>query len=303
MGMSGQDTHKQLLNGIRRTKSGKTPEIARHDGVLNISDVQDTREQLEEDMFRSIKSAVEHGFVRGYGSIGAWLDRQAAITERELCKKCEWPSLAAMPDREAYDRIAKLTAERDEWKAKAEQAERAMNRAAGKWAKAESRSAKRAEAVERLRQLPPMDTSGMRYVRAMLGSVVGMTAQDVVAELIELLEDDELTAERDMLQGANEFLADAFKGIQAERDQLKTKVDSLTAERDLWLKRYQQAHKYALEQTAEKTCRIVAHVTDGLMTGFPKRLFEFSCGHSVMPVGLVEEPNCCSICGAKVVRR
>lgn len=56
------------------------------------------------------------------------LDRQAAITERELCAKCEWPNLAAMPDLEQQERIAEqdrriveyaeqvdsLTAKRDE---------------------------------------------------------------------------------------------------------------------------------------------------------------------------------------------
>lgn len=47
-----------------------------------------------------------------------------------------------------------LERQRDEWKAKAEQAERAMNKAAGNWARADARSAKRAAAVERLRNIP-----------------------------------------------------------------------------------------------------------------------------------------------------
>lgn len=43
-----------------------------------------------------------------------WLDRQAAITRAEdegICDTCEWPSLAAQPDQEAYDRIAELQAD------------------------------------------------------------------------------------------------------------------------------------------------------------------------------------------------
>ena len=45
--------------------------------------------------------------------VWVWLNRQAAITERELCKQCEWPSLASQPDQEAYDRIADLQAQLD----------------------------------------------------------------------------------------------------------------------------------------------------------------------------------------------
>lgn len=49
----------------------------------------------------------------------------------------------------------------------------------------------RAEAVERLKQLAPMDTQADRYVRAMVGSIAGMTMQDVTAGLIDLLTDDD----------------------------------------------------------------------------------------------------------------
>lgn len=130
------------------------------------------------------------------------------------------------------------------------------------------------------------------------------TIADLQAKLDELTEqlkaadsvDDDRKERIAELQAKLKIDAIAFEELRRQRDEL-------TAERDLWLKRYQQAHKYALELIVEKICRIVAHVTDGLMTGFPKRLFEFSCGHSVMLVGLVEEPNYCSICGAKVVRR
>lgn len=76
----------------------------------------DTREQLEADVYRAADELdafyCGERFINTRKIIG-WLDRQAAITERELCAKCEWPSLAAQPDKEAYDRIAELTAERD----------------------------------------------------------------------------------------------------------------------------------------------------------------------------------------------
>lgn len=62
------------------------------------------------------------------------------------------------------------------------------------------------------------------------------------------------------------------------------------------------AERATVAQPQERTCRIVAHVTDGLMTGFPKRLFEFSCGHSVTLAGLTDEPAFCAICGAVVVK-
>ena len=54
-----------------------------------------------------------------------------------------------------------------------------------------TKSAKRAAAVERLKSLDPMDTSATRYIRAILGSVAGMTAQDVTRELIDLLTDEQ----------------------------------------------------------------------------------------------------------------
>ena len=62
---------------------------------------QDTREQLEADIERYLSQAGCHEMVCG------WLDRQAAITERETrairCFACNWA-----------DERAELTAERDE---------------------------------------------------------------------------------------------------------------------------------------------------------------------------------------------
>lgn len=82
----------------------------------------DSREKLEADASELVADYAASGSVCDalYQGILALLNRQAAITERELCAKCEWPSLAAQPDQEAYDRITelqvqvdRLTSERD----------------------------------------------------------------------------------------------------------------------------------------------------------------------------------------------
>ena len=74
--------------------------------------LSDSREKLEADVrVRSIRPSTYLDCT--YDDVMRWLDRQAAITERELCAQCDWPSVAAQPDTEAYDRIDELTAERD----------------------------------------------------------------------------------------------------------------------------------------------------------------------------------------------
>lgn len=103
--MSEQDTRELRNCGTAEDNASQVPE-------------SDTREKLEADIAawaskdKSIPLFARTVIIT-YDHLLDWLDRQAAITERELCKKCEWPSLAAMPDREAYDRIAELTAEVD----------------------------------------------------------------------------------------------------------------------------------------------------------------------------------------------
>ena len=86
----------------------------RADGVCanDVDATQDSREKLEAEVSN-------FGFImnlEGYqlDMIHGWLNRQAAITERELCKQCDWPSLAAQPDYESQGRIVALTDKVDE---------------------------------------------------------------------------------------------------------------------------------------------------------------------------------------------
>ena len=97
----------------------------------------DTREQLEKDVYRAADEMEE--FTHGEKCINTnkilrWLDRQAAITERECCEK--WPGRANVDKlerrlklaeeqrdresagcREYIHKLAELTAERDELQA------------------------------------------------------------------------------------------------------------------------------------------------------------------------------------------
>lgn len=122
------------------------------DGAGRVTDegelLHDTREKLEDDLekLRAEWKNYDGNFMRiysdvAYAQIVELLDRQAAITEAEcerICDTCDWPSLAAQPDQEAYDRIAELEAqladarkaldiawvERDVWKDAYEDSER-----------------------------------------------------------------------------------------------------------------------------------------------------------------------------------
>lgn len=87
-----------------------------------ILDATDARKKLEADVRATASAIYEKGRIDGdlrdtepvrigFEWITGLLDRQAAITERKLCKGCDWPYLAAQPDQEAYDRIAELEAE------------------------------------------------------------------------------------------------------------------------------------------------------------------------------------------------
>ena len=87
------------------------------------SELQDSREKLEADarvlQTRIWKAGADNDGI-SLSHIIELLDRQAAITERDLCRQCCWPSLAAQPDQEAYDRIAELQAKVDELTAELE---------------------------------------------------------------------------------------------------------------------------------------------------------------------------------------
>lgn len=97
-----------------------------HDGNVTVYTHMDTRELLEAD----VRSEYYGGIAHEAEEIIGWLDRQAAITERELCTKCDWPSIATSPDfgmmariSEQDRRIVELTEERDELLEKLDDAE------------------------------------------------------------------------------------------------------------------------------------------------------------------------------------
>ena len=79
-------------------------------GVRTFASETDSREKLEDDV---VHECARPGFGPEFGEIMVWLNRQAAITEQE-CREYE-DELR----KQHHKRVEKLTAERDEWKAKA----------------------------------------------------------------------------------------------------------------------------------------------------------------------------------------
>ena len=105
----------EQIGGFNAPKSAKNADNGATKGEIRDFDV-DSREQLEADVRQYANPS---GGTNNFGAcwekkILEFLDRQESITERELCKQCEWPSLAAQPDQEAYDRIAELQQQVDE---------------------------------------------------------------------------------------------------------------------------------------------------------------------------------------------
>lgn len=49
----------------------------------------------------------------------------------------------------------------------------------------------------------------------------------------------------------------------------------------------------------ERTCKVVASSTNGLITAEPQKWFELSCGHTFKLYGL-GKPVACPVCGRKV---
>lgn len=96
------------------------------------SKLQDSREKLEADVYSHIAISItpnkeNDGVLAPYATVLEWLDRQAAITERDLCRQCSWPSLAAQPDCESQGRIVALTAKVDELTAERDALTNAIN--------------------------------------------------------------------------------------------------------------------------------------------------------------------------------
>lgn len=71
----------------------------------------------------------------------------------------------------------------------------------------------------------------------------------------------------------------------------------------VWDEEQKEAAIDAWNTRAERTCRITATATDGLMTDDPKKRFWLSCGHDVGVYGLDRQPNYCPYCGARVEKR
>ena len=102
--------------GIRKPKKYNLAHESEAVNYKKADSLQDTREKLEEDVrhFANYWSyddylsdeTVKEMRVKCMSELSELLDRQSSITEREICAKCEWPSLAAMPDFEQQQRIA-----------------------------------------------------------------------------------------------------------------------------------------------------------------------------------------------------
>lgn len=104
----------------------KSEECKRFERELDaeLDEIDDSREKLEADIWAGcehLTTAKRHALVNvHWRNLLGWLDRQAAITERECIGDAGKASLMGVVahERECYDkRIAELTAERDELKA------------------------------------------------------------------------------------------------------------------------------------------------------------------------------------------
>ena len=189
---------------------------------------QDTREQLEADAMCDAKmlwnSADECIIV-----IRGWLDRQAAITERELCSRCS-PYATA---KDYLDTIDKLTAELETYRNYAEQGECvkpqseengdtreqleawAYEEIAEKWARSDRDAALLFEDLYDL----------MDRMAAITRADYDVYLPQRVAELMG--EVDSLTAERE--QYRDNMLAQSRRvaELTAERDELQAAIDAM----------------------------------------------------------------------------
>lgn len=112
-----RDERKAKAKSILNAESYKFASEPDAESYIDCGKVEnDSREKLEADASELTADYAASGDVCDAlsGGIIELLDRQAEITEHELCKQCDWPSLAAQPDYESQGRIVALTAKVDE---------------------------------------------------------------------------------------------------------------------------------------------------------------------------------------------
>jgi hypothetical protein len=88
--------------------AGRVGVVDATERLRDATEMTDSREKLEADVFAAIKRAVGNGSLIGFGIINGWLDRQAEITAEESAEA--WEDYSDSVQRE----IAELQAERDE---------------------------------------------------------------------------------------------------------------------------------------------------------------------------------------------
>lgn len=113
----------------------------------------------------------------------------------------------------------------------------------------------------------------------------------------------DLTLERDQLSRGLDAEHAMVVQFEHDNEDLREAIDACEMGQmyEMYKAKKRECERLARNLGEERVCRIVAMVTDGLMFGNPRRLFELSCGHSVMLVGLSDKPKYCSYCKAKVV--
>lgn len=113
-----RDEWKAKAENILNAESYKFASEPDAESYIDCGKVEnDSREKLEADA-RALQTRIWRAGANSDGvsltHIIELLDRQAEITEHELCKQCDWPSLAAQPDYESQGRIVALTDKVDE---------------------------------------------------------------------------------------------------------------------------------------------------------------------------------------------
>ncbi len=103
------DAAKQQISKFDAPKSVETSENPA--SKREISDFDDSRELLEADISKYLNYPSDCRAVYDYNAVIGWLDRQAAITERETTKRHEL--FCETCEAESDKQIAELTAERD----------------------------------------------------------------------------------------------------------------------------------------------------------------------------------------------